>query len=84
MIAALLGRFRFYIAAAAAFIATLAATWLGGRKSAKTDAKIKAAKDALATHERINNAPITGSPDDARAWLADHARRGKLRDGRKP
>ena len=37
---------------------------------------------ALETHERINDAEIADGPDDARAWLRDHADR--LRRDRKP
>jgi len=67
---------------AALAIGALAATWLGGRKSARTNDKIKRQDEALQTHERINEAPHADNPTDARAWLDAHSER--LRDGRKP
>jgi hypothetical protein len=82
MIAALLGEFWPYIAGAVGFIALLATTWLGGRKSARTDDKIKRLKEKDATNDAITNAPKSDTPADARAWLDAHAER--LRDGRKP
>lgn len=82
MIAALITAFWPYIAGAVAFVAGVLGLYAKGRSDAKAKAVAKDAKDALATHERINNAPITDSPDDARRWLDSHSKR--LRRGRKP
>ena len=56
--------------------------YIKGRSDAAAKADHKRAKEALETHERINDAEIADGPDDARAWLRDHADR--LRRDRKP
>lgn len=72
---------RWAIIAGAAVLAVLG-IYAKGRSDANHAAERKADKDALQTNERINNAPKSDTPDDARAWLDAHAER--LRDGRKP
>jgi hypothetical protein len=59
------------LTAIGAIIAALTATWLGGRKSAKTDAKLKEATDYRKTIKRMDDAENTigDSPDLARRWL---------------
>jgi hypothetical protein len=44
-----------YVVAIGGVITVLAATWFGGRKSAKTDAKMKQSKANEAAQERMNN-----------------------------
>ena len=61
-----------WVAAFGAGVIALAASWLGGRKSAKTAAKLDAAKQELKAHDRINKAD-TG--DD----LSDEQRIERLR-----
>ena len=65
-------------------LAVLAALgiYIKGRSDAAAKADHTRAKEALETHERINEAEITHTPDDARAWLRRHADR--LRRDRKP
>jgi hypothetical protein len=44
-----------------------------GKREARRDAKAKAAKDALETRRRIDNADdVGGDPDRAREWLRKH------------
>lgn len=44
-----------------------------GKREAKRDAKASAAKDALETRRRIDNADdVGGDPDRARDWLRKH------------
>ena len=71
-----------YIVGAAAFVAGALGLYAKGRSDAKAKAVAKDAKAALKTHERIDNAEISDSPDDARRWLDSHSKR--LRRGRKP
>lgn len=43
----MIARLKLWAAAAGVVIAALAASWLGGRKAARTDAKLQAAEDNL-------------------------------------
>lgn len=44
-----------------------------GKREARRDAKARAAKDALETRRRIDNADdVGGDPDRAREWLRKH------------
>ena len=58
----------------AVFIIAVAASWLGGRKSAKTDAKLEDAEDYADTIKRMDKAGRMSDADAARSWLLD---RGK-------
>jgi hypothetical protein len=51
----------------------LLAVWLGGRRSAKTAAKIETLKSEVQAHDRITNA-------DTGAGLSDDQRIDRLRD----
>lgn len=82
MLDLILGQFGGYIAAAGAAIIAALGLYFKGRSDAATKADHKRAKEALETHDRINEAEIAEGPDDARAWLRDHADR--LRRDRKP
>ena len=82
MLDLILSQFGGYIAAAGAAIIAALGLYLKGRSDAAAKADHKRAKEALETHERINEAEIADGPDDARAWLRDHADR--LRRDRKP
>lgn len=60
------------LALGAVALAILAA-FGAGKREAKRDAKAKAAKDALETRRRIDNADdVGGDPDRAREWLRKH------------
>lgn len=64
---------RAVLALGAVALAVLAA-FGAGKREAKRDAKAKAAKDALDTRRRIDNADdVGGDPDRAREWLRDHS-----------
>lgn len=47
----------------------LVALWFGGRRSAKQDAKLDAAKTYIETRERIDRVETPTDPDLAREWL---------------
>lgn len=64
---------RAVLALGAVALAVLAA-FGAGRREARRDAKAKAAKDALDTRRRIDNADdVGGDPDRAREWLRKHS-----------
>lgn len=63
------------LALGAVALAVLAA-FGAGKREARRDAKAKAAKDALDTRRRIDNADdVGGDPDRARDWLKKFAKR---------
>lgn len=63
---------RAVLALGAVALAVLAA-FGAGKREAKRDAKAKAAKDALDTRRRMDNADdVGGDPDRARDWLRKH------------
>ena len=53
-----------YIITAVGAITALAAIWFGGRKSAKTDAKLKQAKAAAKSTKGMNDADTLRDADD--------------------
>jgi hypothetical protein len=53
-----------WIAAAGLAIVALVATWFGGRKAGKTDAKVDALKSEVKAHERINEADLGSGASD--------------------
>jgi hypothetical protein len=63
---------RAVLALGAVALAILAA-FGAGKREARRDAKAKAAKDAIETRRRIDNADdVGGDPDRAREWLRKH------------
>jgi hypothetical protein len=72
MISALLGPLWQYIAGGALAFAGLAAIWFGGRKSAKTDAKIKTLESEVRAYEaRKEVERRVATERDARQRLRD-------------
>jgi len=71
-----------WLAGIGAFIIGAIGLYLKGRSDNKAAQAAKDAKAASKTRERMDNAPIENNPDDARAWLGNHAKR--LRDAWKP
>lgn len=72
----MIARLKAWAALAGLVVAALAASWFGGRKSAKTDAKLREAEDDLATAMRarsIENEVEAMRPDAlrerARKWV---------------
>lgn len=56
-----------------AIVVAVFAAFGAGKREARRDAKAKAAKDALDTRRRIDNADdVGGDPDRARDWLRKH------------
>jgi len=66
-----------WLAAAGLAIAALMATWFGGRKAGKTDAKVDALKQEVKAHDRINEADtgIGASDADRIRMLREFAKR---------
>ena len=63
---------RAVLAIGALALAVLGA-FAAGKREARRDAKARAAKDALETRRRIDNADdVGGDPDRAREWLRKH------------
>lgn len=58
----------------AVFIIAVAASWLGNRKSAKTEAKLEEAENYADTRKRMDDVVVNPDSDAARSWLLD---RGK-------
>ena len=63
----MIGRIKAWAALAGLVVMALAASWFGGRKSAKTDSKIGAARDYRETRREIDNADLgLGASDGER------------------
>ena len=60
-----------WLAAIGGVVAALAATWLGGRKSAKTAAKIETLKDEVKAHETRDKVDRDAGTGDAHKRLRD-------------
>lgn len=53
----------------------LAAIWFGGRKSGKSDAKIKELDGYVETRKKMDDAGRMSDADAAREWLHDRSKR---------
>jgi hypothetical protein len=60
-----------WLAAIGGIVAALLATWLGGRKSAKTAAKIETLKDEVKAHETRDKVDRDAGTGDAHKRLRD-------------
>jgi len=69
-----IARLKAWAAVAALVVAGLVASWFGGRKAAKTDAKIKGLEDYVDTRGRIDQVVRDNDGADVTDWLRD---RGK-------
>lgn len=57
------------------FIAALAASWLDGRKAAKTGAKIRELEDYVDTRKRMDKVDTGDDPAVLRDWLRERGKR---------
>jgi len=57
------------------FVAMLAASWFGGKKTAQADAKAEELKDYVETRERMDAIGRMADADAAREWLRDRGQR---------
>jgi hypothetical protein len=64
-------RLKLWLGAAGLFAAALAASWLGGRKQAKTDAKLREVKDYVETRKRIDSVDVGDDPAVLRDFLRE-------------
>lgn len=70
----ILARLKLWAAGIGLVIAALAASWLGGRKSAQADAKQEELTDYVETRKRMDEVGRMSDADAAREWLRE---RGK-------
>lgn len=67
-------RLKLWAAGIGLVVAALAASWLGGRKSAQADAKQEELTDYVETRKRMDEVGRMSDADAAREWLRE---RGK-------
>ena len=70
----ILARLKLWAAGIGLVIAALAASWLGGRKSAQADAKQEELEGYVETRKRMDEIGRMSDADAAREWLRE---RGK-------
>lgn len=70
----ILARLKMWAMGIGFFAIALAASYFGGRKAAKSDAKVEELKDYVETRERMDAVGRMSDADAARDWLRD---RGK-------
>jgi hypothetical protein len=66
---------KMWSAALALVVAALMASWFGGRKSAKTDAKTKGLEGYVKTRERMDDVGRLSDADAAADWLRERGKR---------
>lgn len=71
----LLARLKMWAAAAGVVIIALLASWFGGRKAAKADAKSKELQKYVKTRERMDAAPDGDDPAVLRDFLRERGKR---------
>lgn len=64
-------RLKMWSAAFGLVVAALAASWLGGRKAAQTDAKAKELEDYADTRKRMEQVATGDDPAVLRDWLRE-------------
>jgi len=62
-------RLKLWLGAVGLFAAALAASWLGGKKKAQTDAKIREVNEYVETRKRLDEIEPPSDPAAAREWL---------------
>lgn len=71
----ILARLKLWAAGIGLVIAALAASWLGGRKSAQADAKVEELTDYVDTRKRMDEVGRMSDADAARDWLRERGKR---------
>lgn len=71
----ILARLKLWAAGIGLVIAALAASWLGGRKSAQADAKQEELTDYVETRKRMDEVGRMSDADAAREWLRERGER---------
>lgn len=71
----MIARLKLWAAAVGLVIAAMAASWLGGRKSAQADAKQEGLEDYVATSKRMDDVGRLSDADAAREWLRERGKR---------
>jgi hypothetical protein len=57
------------------FVAMLAASWFGGKKTAQADAKIEGLEDYVETRQRMDEVDAGDDPAVLRDWLRERGKR---------
>ena len=68
-------RLKLWTAGIGLVIAALAASWLGGRKSAQADAKQEELTDYVETRKRMDEVGRMSDADSASAWLRERSKK---------
>lgn len=68
-------RIKLWAAAVGLVLAALAASWLGGRKSAQADSKAKEFEDYAKTRQDMDKIGRMSDADAARDWLRERGQR---------
>lgn len=71
----ILARLKLWAAGIGLVIAALAASWLGGRKSAQADAKVEELTDYVDTRKRMDEVGRMSDADAAADWLRERGKR---------
>ena len=71
----ILARLKMWAAGIGLVIAALAASWLGGRKSAQADAKVEELTDYVDTRKRMDEVGRMSDADAAADWLRERGKR---------
>lgn len=71
----ILARLKLWAAGVGLVIAALAASWLGGRKSAQADAKVEELTDYVDTRKRMDEVGRMSDADAAADWLRERGKR---------
>jgi hypothetical protein len=71
----ILARLKLWAAGIGLVIAALAASWLGGRKSAQADAKQEELEGYVETRQRMDEVGRMSDADAARDWLRERGKR---------
>lgn len=68
-------RLKMWAAGIGLVVAALAASWLGGRKSAQADAKQEELENYVETRKRMDEVGRMSDADAARDWLRERGKR---------
>ena len=71
----ILARLKLWAAGAGLVVVALAASWLGGRKSAQADAKVEELTDYVDTRKRMDEVGRMSDADAAADWLRERGKR---------
>lgn len=71
----MIGRLKRWLAIAGFVALAVVASWFGGKKSAKTDTKLKELDDYVGTRRKMDGVVVGSDPDASRQWLRERGKR---------